>query len=121
MMVAILLVTRKSTVISSQVNVLLNKAGSYTTHWRARRSVIEQTHIPAIVRKRTAVIRPEEPAAKLADNHLFRSTDDGLEHYTVYKSAVEYRGQRTPVAMTQPRGVEGIGYLIIHAIRDNQT
>ena len=61
-----------------------------------------------IVRKRTTAVRSQEAATEIADDTLFRSTGNRLEHYTINIGAVEHRGQRTPVTMTQPRGVEGI-------------
>ena len=77
--------------------------------------------VRTIVRKRTTAYISEEAATELADNTLFGSTDDRLEHYTVYISAVECRGQRAPVTVPQSRGVEGIGHLVIPAFLYNPT
>ena len=85
------------------------------------RSVIEQARVPAIVRKRTTASLAEEAATELADNTFFRSTDDRLQHHTIYISAIQYGGHRARVTMTQSRGVERIGHLIIPALLDNPT
>ena len=63
----------------------------------------------------------EEAATELADNTLFRSTDDRLERHTIYISAVKCPGQCAPVTMAQPRTLERIGYLVIPALLDNPT
>jgi hypothetical protein len=51
------------------------------------------------VRKGTTAFSSEEAATEFADNTLFRSTDDRLEHYTVYISAVKRQVQCAPVTM----------------------
>ena len=58
--------------------------------------------------KRTARLLAEEAATELAYHFVFRSTNNGLKTYTVYISAVQRRGQRTPVTMAQPRTLERI-------------
>src|SRR5262249_13481495 len=81
----------------------------------ARRRVVKQTGVPAIVGERTAGERPKKAAAKFSDDAPFPTIRKELKNDAIQISSFEKGSKRAPVPLTQCFSVERIKERIVPA------
>src|SRR4029077_20215122 len=105
-------------VVPVLANVVDHGAGIDALCPRARRPVVEETGVPAVVSIRAAAVRALEAAAELANRSEARTGRNRLDIHVGHVGFIPRSGERSPSTVAKPLGLEDFNSFEVPGAQD---